>query len=171
MTVTVVRDRANKQLIVRRAVRGDASLVWACWTEPEHLRQWWGPEGWRSDIFELDLRLGGIWRYRLRPDRDHRIEEEHWGRAVYEVISPHATLEFLDGACTPDGDPLPGTEQPTRVSIQETGPRRCEVSIVVRFPSILALEQAEPTGMIDGFSEALERLDEHVRPASRKARP
>ena len=171
MTATVTRDRANKQAIVRRTVRGAPALVWACWTEPEHLRQWWGPKGWRSDVFELDLRPGGVWRYRLRPDQSHEIEAEHWGRAVYEEVDPYASLQFLDGSCTPDGTPIPGTEQLTHVSIQELEPRRCEVSIVVRFPSLQALENAEPTGMIEGFTDALERLDEHVRPASREARP
>jgi uncharacterized protein YndB with AHSA1/START domain len=112
-----------------------------------------------------------VWRYRLRPDRDHGIEEEHWGRAVYEVVDPHSSLTFLDGTCTPDGTPVPGSDQPTRVSIHEPTPGRSEVSIVVRFPSVRAMEQAEPTGMIDGFTEALDRLDQYVRPRSGEARP
>ncbi|WP_407317197.1 SRPBCC domain-containing protein [Isoptericola halotolerans] len=170
MTAIVDRDHANKQLTVQRSVRGAAALVWSCWTEPGHLRQWWGPRGWRSDHFELELRPGGVWRYRLRPAREHGADEEHWGRAVYDVVDPYSSLSFLDGSCSPHGTPIPGTEQPTHVSIKESAPRRCEVRIVVRFPSVHALEQAEPTGMVDGFIGALARLDEYVRPGSGKAR-
>lgn len=171
MTETVVRDRANKQLVVTRTMRGTSALVWACWTQPRHLRQWWGPRDWRADVFELDLRPGGVWRYRLRPDHDHRIEEEHWGRAVYESVDPHSSLTFLDGSCTPEGTPIPGTEMPTRVSIEEREPHRCEVSIIVRFPSVRALDQAEVTGMVTGFTEALRRLDEHLQSDAKEARP
>lgn len=162
MNATVVRDRDNKRLIINRSVRGDAALVWACWTQARHLRQWWGPDGWRADIVELDLRPAGIWRYRLRPDRDHELDEEHWGRAVYEEISPNESLTFLDGTSTPDGTPVMGTEMPTAVTITKSAQGGCDVSITVDFPSVHDLEQAEAIGMITGFTETLGRLNQHL---------
>lgn len=162
MNETVIRDRDNKRLIINRQVRGSSRLVWACWTEPRHLREWWGPDGWRSDIFELDLRPAGVWRYRLRPDRDHELDEEHWGRAVYEEIRPYESLTFLDGTSTPDGAPVPGTEMPTAVSITESGHGGCDVSITVGFPSAHDLEQAEAIGMVTGFTETLRRLHQYI---------
>lgn len=162
MSATVVRDHDNKRLIVSRSVSGPPDLVWACWTEAAHLQQWWGPMGWRTDVFELDVRVGGVWRYRLRPDREHEIEEEHWGRAVYdEVWSPEA-LTFRDGTSGPDGEPVPDTEMPTRVAISAIEAGRCDVVITVGFPSVVALEEAEALGMITGFTETLQRLDEHI---------
>lgn len=171
MTEQVIRDRENKRLIVNRTVRGTASRVWACWTEARHLRQWWGPAEWRSDIFELDLRPGGLWRYRLRPDREHELEEEHWGRAVYQEIDPPRHLSFLDGTSEPDGTAVPGTEMPTTVSISEHEDGTCAISITVNFPSVQGLEQAEALGMITGFTETLARLDHHLNDDQEGTRP
>jgi uncharacterized protein YndB with AHSA1/START domain len=43
--------------------------VYAAWTEPEHLKQWWGPEGFVSPSAEIDLRVGGRYRAGMRaPD-------------------------------------------------------------------------------------------------------
>lgn len=162
MNATVIRDRDNRRLVISQKVRGSSTRVWACWTEPRHLRQWWGPDGWRADIFELDLRPAGVWRYRLRPDREHDLDEEHWGRAVYEEIAPYVSLTFLDGTSTPRGVAVPGTEMPTAVTITESEQGGCEVSIIVGFPSVKDLEQAEAIGMITGFSETLQRLDQHL---------
>lgn len=114
---TVTRDRAGKRLIVEREVRGSAPLVWACWTEADRLREWWGPHDWRTDVLELDLRVGGRWRYRLRPDREHDLIEEHWGTATYEIIDAPTLLRFLDASSSPDGSVTAGSEMPTNVRI------------------------------------------------------
>ncbi|QSO54485.1 SRPBCC domain-containing protein [Alicyclobacillus curvatus] len=38
-------------------------LVFEVWSSPEHLRHWWGPEGFTSTIQEFDLRIGGDWKF------------------------------------------------------------------------------------------------------------
>ena len=41
-------------------------LVWAAYTEPEHLMQWWGPEGFTCPTAAIDLRPGGTWTVTMR---------------------------------------------------------------------------------------------------------
>lgn len=159
---TVTRDREGKRLIVERDVRGSAPLVWACWTEAARLRQWWGPHGWRTDVLELDLRVGGRWRYRLRPDREHDLLEEHWGTATYEIIDAPTLLRFLDGSSSPDGSVTAGSEMPTNVRITPSSPGRTVVTITIGFRTLDDLEQAEAQGMVEGFTDALERLDHYT---------
>ena len=102
----------------------------------------------------------------MRPDREHELADEHWGRATYEEIQPRALLRFLDGASTPDGAAVPGSEMPTAVRLAERPGdgtvTTCNVRITVGFPSVRELEQAEAIGMISGFTETLERLDHHM---------
>lgn len=162
---TVTRDRAGRRLIVERDVRGSATLVWACWTEPVRLRQWWGPHGWRTDVLELDLRVGGRWRYRLRPDAGHELADEHWGVATYETIDAPHLLRFIDGSSGPDGFLVEGSEMPTEVRITPGTPLnpdimgRTAVTITVGFPTAEDLAKAEALGMVEGFADALDRLD------------
>ncbi len=54
---------AATSLVVRRTVRAEIDRVFAAWTEPASLREWWGPEPITCPVAEVDLRVGG--RYRL----------------------------------------------------------------------------------------------------------
>ena len=46
-----------------RAFAAPPALVFACLTEPDLLRQWHGADGWDLDVCEVDLRVGGAWRF------------------------------------------------------------------------------------------------------------
>ena len=50
------------ELTIRRLIAADTERVFAAWTEPELLRQWWGPTGVRCIAAEIDLRAGGAYR-------------------------------------------------------------------------------------------------------------
>jgi uncharacterized protein YndB with AHSA1/START domain len=50
-------------LVARRTVRAPAARLFEAWTQPEHLRAWWGPRPVTCSAAEVDLRVGG--RYRL----------------------------------------------------------------------------------------------------------
>ncbi|WP_136706154.1 SRPBCC domain-containing protein [Agromyces sp. H66] len=158
MTSRVTKDVEGRRLIVERDYGASADLVWRCWTEAAHLRRWWGPHGWFVDIFELDVRPGGLWRYRLRPDGEHELDDEHWGRAVYRVVDAPRRLEFDDAVADPSGVPVEGSEMPTTVEIGAEG-GRTSVTIVVAFAAAEQLEAAEAIGMVEGFTDALERLE------------
>jgi uncharacterized protein YndB with AHSA1/START domain len=49
-------------LRIRRVIDAEPERVFAAWTEPELLRQWWGPTGVRCIAAEIDLRAGGAYR-------------------------------------------------------------------------------------------------------------
>lgn len=58
-------------LVVRRTIRAPAERLFAAWTEPARLRQWWGPAGVRCTDAEIDLRVGGAYRIANQfPDGD-----------------------------------------------------------------------------------------------------
>jgi uncharacterized protein YndB with AHSA1/START domain len=50
-------------LVVRRTIRASADRIFEAWTQPEHLRAWWGPRPVVCSGAEVDLRVGG--RYRI----------------------------------------------------------------------------------------------------------
>lgn len=56
-------------LRIRRVIAAGTERVFAAWTTPELLRQWWGPTGVRCIAAEIDLRVGGAYRIgNLLPD-------------------------------------------------------------------------------------------------------
>lgn len=64
--------------------------VWRAWTEPEHLSQWWGPNGFTNTFHEFDLRPEGVWRFVMHgPDgTDYRNE------SFFREIVPPERLVF-----------------------------------------------------------------------------
>ena len=59
-------------------------LVFAAWTDPKHLSQWWGPNGFTTTTSSFDFRPGGIWRFVMHgPDgRDYQ------NRVTFDEIVP-----------------------------------------------------------------------------------
>lgn len=59
----------NRELVVTRVFDAPPDLVFKAWTEPKHVAQWWGPEGFTNPVCEIDARPGGAIRIHMRaPD-------------------------------------------------------------------------------------------------------
>jgi uncharacterized protein YndB with AHSA1/START domain len=54
-------DTSNRELRLSRLLDAPVELVWEVWTDPEHLAQWWGPNGFTNTISLMDVRPGGEW--------------------------------------------------------------------------------------------------------------
>jgi uncharacterized protein YndB with AHSA1/START domain len=85
-------------LIVRRSIRASPECIFDAWTQPEHLKRWWGPKGVECVDAEVDLRLGG--RYRIANQfPDGRIL---WISGEFEAIERPRKLVYTwrvrDGA-------------------------------------------------------------------------
>src|SRR3954452_21243850 len=58
-----------KSIVLTRVFDAPRSLVFDAFTKPELLKRWFGPRGWSLAVCEVDLRVGGAWRFVLRgPD-------------------------------------------------------------------------------------------------------
>lgn len=55
------KDHAGRELIITRLLNAPRALVWEVWTNPEHIKNWWGPDGFTNTIFTMDLQVGGVW--------------------------------------------------------------------------------------------------------------
>ena len=65
MTVAIERD-PRRDLLLERLIDVPPELVWAAWTEPQHVKQWFTPAPWKTVDCEIDLRPGGIFRTVMR---------------------------------------------------------------------------------------------------------
>ena len=77
-------ESTPEELVITRVVDAPRELVFQAWTEPERLMRWWGPNGFTTPSFTVDLRVGGVLHYRMRsPDG-----KDYWGIGVYREIVP-----------------------------------------------------------------------------------
>lgn len=75
----------GKDFVISRVLDAPRDLVWRVFTEPEHMKQWWGPKGFTVAVANMELRPGGTFHYLLKaPDGTPM-----WGRFVYrEIVAP-----------------------------------------------------------------------------------
>ncbi|WP_284163388.1 SRPBCC domain-containing protein [Frigidibacter sp. SD6-1] len=52
---------ADRTMTLERIINAPVAAVWAAWSDPEALRQWWGPDGFSCKTRRIDLRAGGEW--------------------------------------------------------------------------------------------------------------
>lgn len=55
----------DKEIVASRTVNASQELAFRAWTEPEHLKNWWGPAGFTNTFHEFDLRVGGKWTFTM----------------------------------------------------------------------------------------------------------
>lgn len=145
---------ADRELIFTRLFDAPRELVFEAWTNPQHLEQWWGPNGFTTTIYEMDVRPGGVWRLVMHgPDgRDYK------NKLVYlEVKKPERLVYKHD----PEKGSEPGNFEVT-VTFDARG-EKTEVTMRMLFPSAAQREFIVKTyGAIEGANETLGRLAEHL---------
>jgi uncharacterized protein YndB with AHSA1/START domain len=83
---------AGSDFVLSRVFDAPRDLVWKCFTDPEHMRHWWGPKGVTVVASKMDLRPGGTYHYGMKAPDGSVI----WGRMVYREIVPPKQLVFVN---------------------------------------------------------------------------
>ncbi|HEY2754524.1 MAG TPA: SRPBCC domain-containing protein [Pseudolabrys sp.] len=90
---------STKDFVISRVFDAPRDFLWKAFTEPEHMRQWWGPKGFKVIAAKMDLRVGGTYLYGLEsPDG-----KPMWGKFVYREITPPERLVFINSFSDENG--------------------------------------------------------------------
>ena len=91
-----------KEFRITRVFDAGREILFKAWTEPDHLKYWWGPKDLRWIGGRLNLYPGGIFHYRMQaPDG-----ADMWGRFVYLEIKKPDRLVFLNSFSDEEGNPV-----------------------------------------------------------------
>ena len=82
----------GKDFVISRVLDAPRDLVWKCFTDPERMKQWWGPKGVKVRKSKMDLRAGGSYHYAMETP-DGKVM---WGKFVYREITPPERLVFIN---------------------------------------------------------------------------
>ncbi|HEY0054514.1 MAG TPA: SRPBCC family protein [Pedobacter sp.] len=64
------------EIVTTRIINTSKELAYRAWTEPDHLKNWWGPAGFTNTFNEFDLRVGGRWSFIMHgPDKGNYANE------------------------------------------------------------------------------------------------
>jgi uncharacterized protein YndB with AHSA1/START domain len=151
-----VVDKEDKKVRVERSFHASLDLVWAAWTEPEILDQWWAPKPWKSVTKSMNFEEGGRRLYAMVGPEG----EEHWSLADFTSISPKTNFKFKDAFCDSHGkinEDFPRSDWD--VNFTESG-ESTTVTVEITHQSLADLEKIIEMGFKEGFTIALNGLDE-----------
>jgi uncharacterized protein YndB with AHSA1/START domain len=146
LKVTTPTDR---EIVMTRVFDAPRHLVWDAFTRPDLLRRWFGPRGWALVVCEVDLRVGGGFRFVLRgPDG-----QEMGMRGVYRELVPPERSVHVESF-----DDYPGEAQVTAVFVEQGG--QTTLTATVLYPSREVRDLVLQSGMEHGAAESYDKLAE-----------
>lgn len=149
-------DKENHEVKVQREFAASRSRVWTAWTESEYLDQWWAPRPWKTETKSMDFREGGHWLYAMVGPEDER----HWCRADYKTISPLQKFSWTDAFCDAEGKVTEAFPDAHWITSFTEDAGTTTVNIVIKYKDLANLEKVIEMGFKEGFTAAMENLDE-----------
>ncbi|MFA6240458.1 MAG: SRPBCC family protein [Candidatus Hydrogenedentales bacterium] len=148
-----IESIADREIVTTRLLNAPRELVYTVWTEPHHIAQWWGPNGSTNTIHEMDVRVGGVWRFIMHgPDG-----VDYPNKIVYTEIEKPKRLVYTHS------DDSEGATEPFHVTItfdEDNGKTKLTMRIVLA--SAEEREKVVKFGAIEGGQQTIDRLEAHL---------
>jgi uncharacterized protein YndB with AHSA1/START domain len=140
-------------VVFERVFDAPRDLVWEVYTNPARIARWWGTHDSRTEVIEMDLRVGGRWHY-----ISHSADREPIGFVgeYLEVDPPNLIRRTfaVDGA-----DFMPGNETMT---LEDLGDGRTKITERGHFGSQADIDLQVQVGMVEGALGMYDRLAEEI---------
>jgi uncharacterized protein YndB with AHSA1/START domain len=144
--------QGEREIVMTREFDAPRALVFEALTKPELVQRWLlGPPGWTMPVCEIDLRVGGSYRYVWRNDNN----QEMGMRGVYREIVPPERIVQTEAFDEPW---YPGEAVGTAVLREEGG--RTTLTTTILYASREARDGVLKSGMEQGVSASYDRLAE-----------
>ena len=141
---------ADDQILITREFNAPPHLVYKAWTTPELVKRWWS--GLRGEVssVEIDLRIGGLWRYVMEASEGFEVAFH----GEYREIVPDERIvstEVYEG--------MPDAEAIDTVTFEEVDGRTL-LTILVQHERKEHRDAHVESGMEEGLQEALDALEQ-----------
>jgi uncharacterized protein YndB with AHSA1/START domain len=161
----------EKAFVITRTFDAPRELVWAAWTDAKHLREWFGPKGFKIVACDLDLKPGGVFHYGMQAPDGNVM----WGKWTFREINlPNKLIvvtSFSDKERGVTRHPMSATWPLETLSRTTFTEENGKTTLTVRWTAINANEIERATfdaahdGMTMGFTGTFEQLDAYLAAA------
>jgi len=147
---TVLTTPSNREIVTERVFDAPRDRVWAAYTDPELIPQWWGPRDAAVTVDKMDVQPGGAWRF-VHTDAEGN---ELGFRGTYREVTPPERI-----VQTFEWEGMPGHVIVETLTLEDLG-GRTKVTGVSLFHTTEERDGMLASGMERGLTETHERLDE-----------
>ena len=145
----VVTLPADTQILITREFDAPRHLVFKAWTTPELIKRWWAGDRGEVTIAEVDLRVGGRWRYVMAANGGFEVAFH----GEYREVVPNERV-----VSTEVFEAFPDTEAVATTTFTEHD-GRTTLTILVQHPNQETRDAHINSGMEGGMNEAMDHLE------------
>ncbi len=145
----VIAEPGKQEVVMSREFNAPRELIFKVFTDPTLVPKWWGPHGITTVVDQMEVRMGGIWRY---VQRDEDGNEYAFHGVYHDITAPERlvyTFEF---------EGMPGHVVLETVTLTEQGGKTIMTDTSL-FQSVDAREGMLQSGMEQGAAESWDRLE------------
>jgi len=147
-------DQDPQAMIGTRVFDAPRELVFEAWTDPKHLAEWWGPNGFTTTTSDFDMRPGGVWRFVM-----HGPDGRDYENCITfdEIVKPERIVYHHGG-----GDDVEPVQFRTTVTLEDLG-GKTRLTMRGVFPSAAERDRViKEYGADKGLAQTLARLADFV---------
>ena len=148
-------------VVIERTFEAAVDLIWQMWTDPEHFKQWYGPEGFTVPVADMDLRVGGKRLICMAtPDGSMKM----WTTGEFTEIVPNERLVYTESPADENGNVV----SPSAMGMPEGYPATTEVTVSLEDlggrTKMVMTHAGVPasSGAGGGWEQAFDKLADHI---------
>jgi len=118
------RTMSDNAIVIERTFAASVARIWQMWTDPEHFKQWYGPQGASVPVAEMDVRVGGkrvVCMQFTTPDGPMQM----WTGGEFTEIVPNERLVYTESQTDENGNIL----DPAEMGMPEGTPATTTVTV------------------------------------------
>ena len=157
---------STPSIVIERTLDASAEQVWQMWTQPEHFKNWYGPQGASIPVAEIDLQVGGrrlVCMEFQSPDGSMKM----WTVGEHTEIVANERLSYTESMSDENGNIIP----PSAMGMPEGHPETTEVTVQLESAdgqtkmTLTHAGVAPDSPGASGWNMALDKLVEYVKSA------
>jgi len=157
--MAAVLPEDSKTLTITRTLNAPRALVWKMFSDPYHLAQWWGPEGYTNRVERLDFRTGGSWLHVMIGPDGRELPTDN---VILEVTEPERIV-YRNAPADPKlfGDNPPPAFTKT-VTFEDLGNGRTQLTLLCTFDTEADRNAIIRRGFSVGTNQSFDKLEAYL---------
>ena len=144
----------DREIVLSRVIDARRDVVFSAWTDPKHLPSWFGPTGFKIETKEIDICVGGLWRFDMIAPDGQRFTN----RMIFRRIERPTLIEFDHGT---DSDDDPGRFR-TTITFDEQSDGKTVITLRQLHPTKARRDAGIGFGAVEYGYQTLEKLARHI---------
>jgi uncharacterized protein YndB with AHSA1/START domain len=148
----------DRDLVLSRIIDAPRDKVYAAYTDPAKVAQWWAPRPWTSSVLQMDLRPGGVSHIVMEGPNGERFDQP----GVFLEVIPNEKVVWTD-AYSKAWEPREKSFMTAVITFEDAGAGKTKYTARVFHPTIADREKHEKMGFHPGWGICADQLEEVAR--------